>query len=586
MYPSIPRLQDLHDSKDEDRPIVLCEYSHSMNNSNGNLHLYWKKFWDPAFPRLQGGFIWDFKDQGLRKKTRDGRSYFAYGGDFGDTINDQQFCINGMFSPDLEPHPSVHEIKYLQQPVKIMIDPPSETILLLLTVSNDGSARVLDSTTNKGATSLRLLNRYTFRDLSHLHWTWEVCCSISQYPIATGSGAGSGAENNQGRLDVDWSKAAAHFGELESKQKDLRYFLNVAGVLKEDTSWAKAGHVIAREQFSIQFKTDDSAADPPEIVAPIQYDTRAQVSVRETRDTLGVVAQSDDSSALPFVVFSKHTGSILSLCWDGETDILGRKGMSPNFTRATTDNDRGGLELILEHMMLKWAQPIVFVTKGYDHFSHYLHWKENGLAQDQPPRVVCDQMSFDQQGHVVVIRAECSVKNVVGRVLLKQLTTFTVCGQSQQIQIHSKVVPQQCLRHIPSLPRIGWSLELNSSLHRIRYFGRGPNETYPDRKTGSAMGVYQTSPSTMGYDYIVPSENGNRSDCQWACWDNGHKNGLLVVASDSKKSASFEFSSLLHTADELNHARHTYDLDERKDGEHPIFVNVDHKLMGLGGDVR
>jgi beta-galactosidase len=82
-----------------------------MNNSNGNLHLYWEKFWDASLPRLQGGYIWDFKDQGLRKKTKDGREFFAYGGDFGDTINDKQFCINGMFSPDLDPHPSVGEIQ-------------------------------------------------------------------------------------------------------------------------------------------------------------------------------------------------------------------------------------------------------------------------------------------------------------------------------------------------------------------------------------------------------------------------------------------------------------------------------------------
>lgn len=94
MYPSVPTTEKIALSSNEDRPLILCEYSHSMNNSNGNLHLYWKAFWNPRYPRLQGGFIWDMIDQGLRKRDKNGRYYYAYGGDFGDIINDRQFCIN------------------------------------------------------------------------------------------------------------------------------------------------------------------------------------------------------------------------------------------------------------------------------------------------------------------------------------------------------------------------------------------------------------------------------------------------------------------------------------------------------------
>jgi beta-galactosidase len=95
MYPDVPRMLRLATRPDEDRPVILCEYSHAMGNSNGNLHLYWKEFWNPSVPRLQGGFIWDMIDQGLRQtNAKTGREYFAYGGDFGDTINDLQFCIN------------------------------------------------------------------------------------------------------------------------------------------------------------------------------------------------------------------------------------------------------------------------------------------------------------------------------------------------------------------------------------------------------------------------------------------------------------------------------------------------------------
>ena len=95
MYPDVDKTVRLGQRPDEDRPVILCEYSHAMGNSSGNLHLYWENFWSMDQPRLQGGFIWDMVDQGIRKRDESsGRDYFAYGGDFGDTINDLQFCCN------------------------------------------------------------------------------------------------------------------------------------------------------------------------------------------------------------------------------------------------------------------------------------------------------------------------------------------------------------------------------------------------------------------------------------------------------------------------------------------------------------
>merc|ERR1712032_1217058 len=136
-----------------------------------------------------------------------------------------------------------------------------------------------------------------------------------------------------------------------------------------------------------------------------------------------------------------------------------------------------------------------------------------------------------------------------------------------------------------SLPRVGVSFRLNPRLCNIRYFGRGPVENYPDRNTGSHLGWWNTSPSDMGYDYIVPSENGNRSDCTCVRFESSSSGGggLAIVA---ESDASFSCSALLHSASELHHATHVCDLDERReqDGVHPIHVNIDHKLMGVGGD--
>ena len=95
------------------RPLILCEYSHAMGNSNGGLADYYAAF--RALPRLQGGFIWDWVDQGLRAHTADGREFWAYGGDFGDTPTDRDFCINGLIAPDRTVHPGIREFRKLAQ---------------------------------------------------------------------------------------------------------------------------------------------------------------------------------------------------------------------------------------------------------------------------------------------------------------------------------------------------------------------------------------------------------------------------------------------------------------------------------------
>jgi hypothetical protein len=131
---------------------------------------------------------------------------------------------------------------------------------------------------------------------------------------------------------------------------------------------------------------------------------------------------------------------------------------------------------------------------------------------------------------------------------------------------------------------------LDSSLFHIQYFGRGPGENYPDRKSGSEMGVYGTTPLDMAYgNYIVPGENGSRSECEWMTFLSDKGDGVCIVSdTGDEKHTSFSASALLHSAQELHSAAHTHtdDLPRRSNGHDPIHVNVDHKLMGLGGDNR
>jgi beta-galactosidase len=117
MYPSVADVEAWASDNDDPRPLILCEYSHAMGNSNGGLADYSALF--DRYPQLQGGFIWEWVDHGIRQTAANGREHWAYGGDFGDEPNDANFCADGLVWPDRTPHPAMHEVKYLAQPVGV-----------------------------------------------------------------------------------------------------------------------------------------------------------------------------------------------------------------------------------------------------------------------------------------------------------------------------------------------------------------------------------------------------------------------------------------------------------------------------------
>ncbi|MCL6413823.1 beta-galactosidase, partial [Pantoea agglomerans] len=119
-FPSVPKwsITKWVSMPDEPRPLILCEYAHAMGNSLGGFARYWQAF--RQYPRLQGGFIWDWVDQALTRRDEQGNAYWAYGGDFGDMPNDRQFCLDGLLFPDRTPHPSLYEAQRAQQHIQFV----------------------------------------------------------------------------------------------------------------------------------------------------------------------------------------------------------------------------------------------------------------------------------------------------------------------------------------------------------------------------------------------------------------------------------------------------------------------------------
>ena len=194
----------------DDRPLILCEYSHAMGNSNGGLVDYWNAFWEHR--ALGGGFVWDWRDQGLREVDGKGVEWFAYGGHYGDEPNDANFCINGLVDPDLVPHPGLHELAFLARPVTVAIDSESVTIT----------------------------NRRSHTDTADLEFAWHE--EVDGIPTG-----------RQGLFVFDPIPAGASLSQPlpitvpAASGADL-VTLTCTTTLRSDVAWADAGHLVCTEQ--------------------------------------------------------------------------------------------------------------------------------------------------------------------------------------------------------------------------------------------------------------------------------------------------------------------------------------------------
>ena len=274
----------------EQRPLILCEYAHAMGNSLGSFNKYWQAFRDN--PRLQGGFIWDWVDQGLTKTDSKGEKYWAYGGDFGDKINDRQFCINGLIFPDRTAHPSLLEAKKEQQFYQFSLH------------NSDGLA--IDITNE---------NLFTASDRETLCWTvTESGLVIDSGEIVLDVAAQSTQTYNL--LDTLPAQTAGH-----------DYHLNLSVYLNQDKAWADKGFEVATEQLPLKSECG---------LVLLQKPTEQAPELQQDNDYI-FVSNGDFN-----IQFSRRSGLISEWQVDGEIKLLA--GPKDNFYRAPLDNDIGTSE--------------------------------------------------------------------------------------------------------------------------------------------------------------------------------------------------------------------------------------------------
>jgi beta-galactosidase len=489
MYAPIDAIIGFAMDATDPRPLILCEYSHAMGNSNGSLHEYWQAF--ETYHGLQGGFIWDWVDQGLKKVDENGNAYWAYGGDFGETIHDFDFCCNGLIAPDRTPHPAMFEFKKVAQPVGI------EAISL-------------------ADMRFRVLNKQYFTDMQWLELAWEV--QVDGAVVAEGLVdelviAPQSSDEVHVHADVD---------------VDGEAFVNFYFRAKDATPWCDAGHVVGWEQLQLTFPAHPALT------------TAAQLPLNSLDGTDNLTLAVGD------LQLDVADGSITSLKWKGTTILT--EGPDMNIWRTPTDNDG------IRNRPTQDGKPMT-------------EWLKIGLNELQLDHQSV-QLEEVEDGVNLVIDKTYSPKFSDSKVQFQQRWSFHEDG----VVVVDNVLDAETT--LPTLPRVGVALQTVAGFEQVEWYGRGPQENYIDRNVGTKIGHYRGTVDAQYYPYILPQENGNKTDVRWFSLSNGDCT-VTFTAEDT-----MEFSVGHYTADDLFSSYHTNELIDKKRAE--TIVTIDHKQRGLG----
>jgi beta-galactosidase len=562
MYAPVETIVDWSRRKgDLRRPLILCEFSHAMGNSNGGLADYVEAF--ETHDGLQGGFIWEWKDHGLRQQVglADGtvRERFAYGGQFGDEPNDGNFVADGLVGPDLTPHPGLAEWAWLCRPVTVRA------------ASGGADGRRDD---------LRLVvrNRQWFVDTSWLVATWELAVDgivAARGPLAVPAIGPRSERTVSLPTDVRAMVRAAQGGGrwplATVPPADADVHLTLTWTTRRASAWAPRGHRVGWDQLALgPFRARTTApagggsttskARPGRSVedgsTSIEHDGGAG-RTRLLAEPSGLVVEIDDATA-----------SVTSVRV-GDTVIVER-GPRLEVFRAAIDND--GLKLNI-------GSPDPW--KMGEQFKPLARWLDAGLHA--PERVA-----------VAVRTSRRGDDGAVGVRLLRELV---LTGSDRIRHAETVVVSADGTVHVdevvrvPSgladLPRIGVSLEVPAHLSRMQWYGLGPDENYPDRCSSAVMGRHVLAVDDTWVPYVMPQHHGTRGDLRWLALGpagNGGRSGTgLVLAPATGETPPLWFTARRLTDAELFAATDWTDLPDLDSlGERPVTVHLDVALRGLG----
>ena len=455
-----------------------------MGNSTGNLKDLWDLF--RTSPRIIGGCIWDYKDQGLLKKDSLGNEFYAYGGDYGEKYHDDNFCINGIVASDGRPKASIYECKRVFQPIEC--------------TWVDQNSRIIG-----------IENRHSIRNAS----LYEAVIEFLQDGVAFRKITLPSIDLEAGeKIDLDLNPWLPIFTNRSE------YHLNIRFLLKDDMFWAPKGFEIASNQLSL---SDLS-------VKGVEVERNAELELKQ--DEKGYTLVGGNFT----IVFDTSNGALSSYNWRGFEQIF--SPLVPSFTRPITDNDDRG-----------W-KPQIKLKEWYDAVPRL---RSMSLISHNKSRIVLESIY-----QVVENKAEAII-------------CYTIYGDGD-IHVDYKL---SASTNLPNIPKVGMTCGIANDYRQITWLGRGPMENYIDKRYASDVARYSMSLDKFIEPYVMPQENGNRTDVRWMILANSHKQGLTITA-DSLLS----MSAWPYTLANINKANHTNELIESGF----ITLNIDLIQMGVGGN--
>ena len=493
MYTSPQKLQWYADRTDTNRPWILCEYAHAMGNSTGNFQEYWDIILKS--PNLQGGFIWDWVDQGLQATDPNGRNYFFYGGDFGGDrwTHDENFCANGLVSANRTVHPGLYQVKKTYQGIYFQ---PVDV--------------------EKG--KIELINHFQFTNLSHYNYEWEF--QINDKVVACGTFNASGKPGSKAPVTIPLPAYSPKPGE--------EYFLNLRATEKQGSEMVPVGHVVAFEQMCFPNSNYFGKEITSNGTLKVQKDENAVTF--ESGKVKGSISLRDG-------LLNRYT-------YDGKPLIT--SAPVPNFWRAPTDNDYG-----------QFFQRTTNV------------WRTAGDVREL---IKTDVQQQNAEGLKVMAHFKLRYIDVHYSIIYHILNDGSV-QITGDLDMGDKTLPE--------LPRFGMKMQLPVAFDNVSYYARGPLENYWDRKMAMFVGRYESKVKDMGFDYIRPQENGNRTCLRTVSFTDNDGNGLTIDTVDE----SLNFTAR-HNLDEdfdsglTKKQQHIADIDRRN----IVAVNIDLQQRGLAGD--
>ncbi|PZF86334.1 beta-galactosidase [Jiangella anatolica] len=479
-------------------PVILCEYAHAMGNGPGALHVYEELF--DRYPRLHGGFVWEWRDHALTATADDGTTFLAYGGDFGERVTDGVFVIDGLLGADEVPSPGLAEFARVIQPVRARL----------------------------GEDGLVVENRQDFADLSAFTLRWRL--------------ERDGELWKDGLLEV---RAAARSAARVPWPVDppaadgAEWWLTVTAQLAAPAPWAPAGHEVARSQVPVRPRGPERAP-----VASAQV-TRATPS--RDRDVVRVGTAQLDA----------RTGRLLRI---GGFEML--DGPALELYRAPTDNDRGSS--VVDYLLSGAAEP----RQPAPTPSAAQRWRKAGLTRLAP-----DVLAVDVGADAVEVHTRVGVIGAAHHVDIR----FRWWAEGDEVVLRTSVEPSLGWTGT-SWPRIGLRLTLPDDVRTAEWFGLGPGETYPDSREAATVGKWRSDVDGLATPYLIPQENGHRSELRWLELARADGRVLRVETRAMADGTLPGFALQRWTPAELEAAAHRHELPP-SDRTH---LHVDAYHHGLG----